>query len=88
MINKKAQGGLGITIIVSFTFFIIGLLFLNFFTPEVVNTRAADQLNCSNATGISDGNKLLCLAVDLVLPYFILLIFSTAGGYMSARLIV
>ena len=88
MINKRGQGGTGTAIMVAIMFFIVGLIFINFLTPEVTTTRAAAELNCSNAGGISDGNKLLCLAVDLVIPYFILLIFSTAGGYIIARFIV
>ena len=82
--NKKGSG-LGIAIIISIMFFIVGLTMINFITPEVTRTRASNALDCSNATGISDGNKLTCLAVDLVVPYFILLVFSAAGGYITAK---
>lgn len=84
--NKKGSG-LGIAIIISIMFFIVGLTMINFITPEVTRTRASNALDCSNATGISDGNKLTCLAVDLVVPYFILLVFSAAGGYITAKFI-
>jgi len=85
--NKKGAG-LGIAIIVSIMFFIIGMTMINFVTPEVTRTRASDALNCANATAISDGNKLTCLAVDLAVPYFILLVFSIAGGYVTAKFLL
>jgi hypothetical protein len=87
MMNKKGSG-LGIAIIVSVMFFLIGMTALNYLTPEVTRTVAADSLNCANAADISDGNKLLCLAVDMVVPYFILLVVSTAGGYITAKFIL
>ena len=87
MINKR--GNLGVTIVVSITFFVVGLMFINFLTPEIITTRASvTGLNCANASAISDGAKLTCLAVDLVIPYFILLIFSAAGGYITAKFII
>jgi len=73
---------------VSIMFFIIGLTMINFLTPEVTRTRASDQLNCANASAISDGNKLTCLAVDMVVPYFILIVFSVAGGYITSKFII
>ena len=87
MMNKR--GNLGVTIIVSITFFIVGLMFINFLTPEVTNVRASvTGLDCSSATTISDGTKLTCLAIDLLIPYFILLIFSAVGGYITAKFII
>lgn len=87
MMNKR--GSIGIAIMVSIMFFIVGLTMINFITPEVTNARAATTgLNCANASAISDGNKLTCLAVDLVVPYFILLVFSAAGGYITAKFII
>lgn len=87
MMNKKASA-LGISIIVAIMFFIIGLTAINYITPEVTNARAATTgLDCSNSAGISDGNKLTCLAVDLVIPYFILLVVSTSVGYVTSKII-
>ena len=88
MINKKGSG-IGISLMVAFMFFIIGLMAVNYLTPEVTAARAATTgLDCSNAGVISDGNKLTCLAVDLVVPYFILLVFSAAGGYITAKFVL
>jgi len=85
--NKKGAG-LGIAIIVAIMFFIVGLTSINMITPEVTRTTASAQLNCANASAISDGNKLTCLAIDLVIPYFILIVFSTAGGYITAKFLL
>ena len=84
--NKR--GSLGVAIIVAVMFFIIGLTMVNYLMPEITAARASDALDCSNAAGISDGNKLLCLGVDLVIPYFIILVFSAAGGYITAKFIL
>ena len=87
MRNKRGSG-LGIAIIVSITFFIIGLMAINYITPEVTRARLpVTGLDCANATIISDGNKLTCLAVDMAVPYFILLVFSAAIGYVSTKFI-
>ena len=88
MMNKKGAG-LGIAIMVSIMLFIIGLTMINFVTPEVTNARLPGTgLDCGNSTIISDGNKLTCLAVDLAVPYFILLVFSMAGGYITSKFIL
>lgn len=88
MKNKRAQT-LGISIIVSIVIFLVGMMMINILKPEVTNARAATGLDCSNTadfpTGISDGTKLTCLVVDLVIPYFIILIFSVAGGLIVSR---
>jgi len=86
--RNKRGAGLGIAIVIAVMFFIIGMTAINFVTPEVTRTRAADALNCADSATISDGTKLTCLAVDLVVPYFILLIFSGAGGYITAKLLL
>jgi hypothetical protein len=92
MINKKGQtggGSMGTAIIVALFLFIVGLMSVNFLTTEVTNARlAVTGLDCANVAGISDGNKLTCLAVDLVVPYFIILVFSAAGGYITAKFLI
>jgi len=85
--NRKGQG-LFMSIIVGVMIFMVGVLFINFLTPEVTVVRNATNLDCSNAAGISDGTKLACLVVDLVIPYFILIIFSFAGGIIAARFLI
>jgi hypothetical protein len=57
--------------------FIIGVLIIPFFTEDITTTRTS--LDCSNMS-ISDGAKLTCLNVDLVVPYFIWFFVSLAVG--------
>ena len=84
MKSKRAQT-LGLAIIIAITIFLVGMLSLNYLKPEITRARDASNLDCSNVAGISDGTKLTCLAVDVVLPYFILLVFSVAGGLIINR---
>jgi hypothetical protein len=85
--NSKANT-LGLAMIVAVTIFIVGMISINFIKTEVTSARDATNLDCSNAADISDGTKLTCLMVDLVVPYFILTIFSVAGGLIVARFVV
>ena len=80
--NKKSQT-LGISIIISIVILIIGLTVLNFIHPEI--DRARDSLNCSDATAISDGTKILCLSIDTVSIYWILIIFSVIIGGITGK---
>lgn len=87
---RMNRGGQTIFMSIIFTlmFFMIGMLIVNFFKPEITNARAANALDCSNAAAISDGNKLMCLFVGATLPLFIVAIFSVAGGILTAKFLV
>ena len=82
--NNKGQT-LGISIVVSIVILIIGLMVINFLTPEIDRTRS--ELNCSDASNISDGTKLLCLAVDIVVIYWVIIIFSILVGGIAGRFV-
>lgn len=82
--NSRGQA-VGLAIIFAITFFIVGLGFFNILAPEVTTARGATGLNCINASNISDGTRLTCLAVDFVIPYFILLVISISGGLIIRR---
>jgi len=81
--NKK--GSLGITIISTIFIFIIGMATLNLILPEVTNFRVG--MDCSNSAGISDSTKLTCLAGDLTIPYFILIVLSISLGGIISRFV-
>jgi len=81
--NNKAQT-LGLSVLYAVFFFVLGILFINFLQPDI--RIAQTSLDCSNVSGISDGNKLTCLLVDGVMPYFIIAILSTAVGIITSRL--
>lgn len=82
--NNRGQT-LGISIISSLVILIIGLVVINFITPEVDTARI--DLRCSDADTISDGTKLLCLAVDITVIYWILIIFSVIIGGITGRFV-
>lgn len=63
-------------------FFIFGMLFINFIGPDI--TTARNGLSCTDPS-ISDGTKLTCLAIDGVMPYFIILVISIAGGIILEK---
>ena len=86
MKNKRGQT-LGLAILVAITIFIVGMMSVNYLRPEVLRARDSSNLDCANAD-ISDGTKLTCLAVDIVVPYFIVLIFSVTGGIITARFLL
>lgn len=81
--NKKGST-LGLSIIFGITILIVGFLVINFLTGEVTNARDTSALDCSNSS-ISDGNKLTCLAVDSVVPYFVLMIIAISGGAIISK---
>ena len=76
---------MGLAVIVGIMIFIIGMMSINFIKDEVTTARDATNLNCADST-ISDASKLTCLAVDLVVPYFIVIVFSLTGAGIIARL--
>ena len=81
--NNKGQT-FGLAILYALFFFILGILFINFLQPDI--RIAQTSLDCSNVAGISDGNKLTCLLIDGIMPYFIIAILSTAVGTITARI--
>ncbi len=83
--NKKGQ--MGIAVIIAIMIFLSGIVVINILKPEVTLARnAMTGLNCVNASAISDGTKLTCLVVDLIIPYFILIILSAAGGVIVNKI--
>ena len=81
--NKR--GSLAIAIMTSIFIFIIGMAVINLLLPEVTNFRI--NMNCGDASAISDGTKLMCLAGGAAIPYFIMLVFSISIGGIVSRLI-
>jgi hypothetical protein len=84
ILNNKRGQTLGITIVALIFIFIIGFMTINFLFDEVSDFRS--NLNCANAADITDGTKLLCLAVDTTIPYWIFLIFAITIGAIAARM--
>lgn len=83
--NKKGQAGMAI--IIAIMIFIVGMSAVNLLKPDVTSLRSATGLNCVNATAISDGTKLTCLAIDITIPWVIITIFLVAGGIVFTKFI-
>lgn len=83
--NNKGQLAL-VGLMIGIFIFFIAMAFINPIKEVIDDARDTDQLNCSSAT-ISDGKKITCLAIDLILPYFIIIVLAVAGGWISARFI-
>lgn len=82
--NKK--GSLFFSIITAIFIFMVGMVVVNLIKPDVTLARSATNLDCTNSTGISDGTKLTCLAVDLVIPYFMILVIAVSVGLIVEKL--
>jgi hypothetical protein len=82
---KNKRGEFGFAIVTFIVFFLIGMAVVNLIKPDVSYSRSAASLDCANPT-ISDGNKLTCLAVDLAVPLFIVLILSIGFSILTEKL--
>jgi len=80
--NNRGQLGMGIMAMIILV--VLGLMMTNFIMDEVNTARAA--LTCASPDSISDGTKLLCLVFDITIPYWIIIIFSVAGGAVLTKL--
>ena len=81
--NKK--GNMFSALMIVFMLFIIGMTITNFLMPEVSQARI--DADCTNAAGITDGTKLMCLFIDSTIIYWIVLVFSIIGGIIVDKLI-
>lgn len=84
--NKKAQSIL-MGVVVGLFLFMAGMIFVDFIDLETESMLTS--LNCGNSTNpnltVSDGVKATCLVGEIVTPYYIVIIFATAGGIIMAR---
>ena len=81
--NKK--GNTYAVILIAFLLFTTGFIVANFFKESITDARVG--LDCANAGSITDGTKFMCLNVDFVMIYWIILIFSIAGGLVIDKVI-
>lgn len=86
-LNKKGQT-VFMTIIFSIMIFMVGMTLINFLKPELTTARSVDNLDCSNGSGITDGNKLMCLFTSITLPLFILTVISLVGGILLSKFLI
>lgn len=84
MYNKKGQN-LILGLLAAVMIFTAGMLFLNHIKDDVTLTRTVG-MDCTG--DISDGAKATCLGLDLVVPIFIIMVVSAAGGAILSRFLV
>jgi len=84
VLNKKGQTAM-LGLMIGVFIFMLAMVFIDPLSDVITESRATAELDCSNSS-ISDGKKLTCLMVDLILPYFIGVVIAIAGGYMGARI--
>ena len=82
--NTKAQTTIFIAVVVAFMVFIAGMIMVNFLKQPIDAARIS--LSCAAPT--SDGNKISCLAVDLVMSYWFIIVLSLAVGYITGRFLI
>jgi uncharacterized membrane protein len=80
--NKK--GSMFIGVIFAIFFFIFGMLMLPLMKDGI--TEARTNIGCSTSGSLSDGAKLMCLGLDLGVPYFIVAILTFVGGFIGNKL--
>jgi hypothetical protein len=83
--NNKGQAG--IAIVIAMMIFIVGMSAINLLKPEITTLRTVTGLNCVNASAISDGTKMTCLAVGATIPLVIIAVFSVAGGIIFNKFV-
>jgi uncharacterized membrane protein len=79
--NKK--GSLYMGVIFAFFFFILGMLMLPLAKDGVTDART--DIGCSGDS-LSDGEKLVCLGLDIGVPFFIVTILTFVGGFIGNKL--
>ena len=81
--NNKANIMMGVFMAVFI--FLFGMIYINYLPDSVTAAQNSDNLDCSNSS-ITDGQKLTCLGTDIIVPGFIIIILSIAGGAITSKL--
>lgn len=82
MKNKKAQS-VAFGLIAAIMFFMFGMIVVQILGDDISRTKT--ELTCSSPT--SDGNKVLCLGIDIVSSWLFVMIISTVGGLVVNKLL-
>ena len=76
--NKKGSVYLGLAI--GIFIWITGILILPFITDDVTTVRVL--LNCATASEITSGNKISCLFIGGLVPYYVWTLSSISLGLL------
>jgi len=97
--NNKAQTILS-SVIIGVFIFIVGMIMFNFVdtstwtdgTDSMMNQIGCGEVNqtaiVGQTAGLTDGQKATCLIGEIVLPYFIFIVISAAGGVILSRFLL
>ena len=77
---KSKKGNLYVAVVIALVIWIAGILILPFIVDDINSFRV--NMDCSNSS-ISNTGKLVCLAGDSLVPYFIWTLVSIALGFIS-----
>lgn len=84
--NKKGNQLIS-DITIAIMIFAVGMLFANFLPDIIDYSRSSNGMDCDNQN-ISDGAKVVCLGIDLINTYWIVIVISTAGGVILSRFVL
>lgn len=82
---NKRGGSFLLSILIFFILFAAGVMFINFVTTDIDSVRTSQNLNC-DSNSISDGAKVTCLGIDLVVPYIIVSMISLGGALIVNKI--
>lgn len=85
VLRNKGQAAL-VGLMIGIMVFMMAMVFIDPIKDTMIQVRAVDQLDCGNSS-ITDGEKMTCLVVDLILPYFIVIVIAIAGAWIGARFV-
>ena len=85
VMNNKGQVFL-VGLMIGIIGFMAAMVFIDPIADVITEARSSSQLDCSNSS-ISDGKKMTCLTVDLILPLFIGVCLGMAGAYITAKFV-
>ena len=83
VLNTKGQVAI-VGLMIGIIAFMAAMVFIDPIKDVITESRSASQLDCGNAS-ISDGSKMTCLMVDLLLPAFIGVCFALAAAAFTAK---
>lgn len=64
---------------------IFAIMIIPFLQTNITEVRGTTGLNCSNEANLTTGGSMTCIAVDLILPYFIGAIILVGGGVVAYK---
>lgn len=73
------KGQIGLAVLYAFCYFLFGMILYQFFKPDIVIART--DIGC--IAPASWGDMGLCLLLDGIIPYFVIMIIATAGGIIT-----